>query len=78
MPLSVLLFFHRWLWILYAACGALIFALFIVFDTQQMIGSKGERVPFPEEYIFVTLVLYMDIIDLFRYVLYLVAACTDG
>ncbi|CAH1155774.1 unnamed protein product [Phaedon cochleariae] len=44
--------------------GALLFCLFIVFDTQMIMKTLS-----PEEYILATINLYMDIINLFIYIL---------
>ncbi|XP_018007861.1 protein lifeguard 4 [Hyalella azteca] len=43
-----------------AGAGALVFSLFIVFDTQMMMTKLS-----PEEYILATINLYLDIINLF-------------
>lgn len=44
--------------------GAIFFSLFLIFDTQQMMTTLS-----PEEYILATINLYMDIINLFLYIL---------
>ncbi|CAG9110937.1 hypothetical protein JYU34_011136 [Plutella xylostella] len=44
--------------------GAVLFSLFLVFDTQQMMSTLS-----PEEYILATINLYMDILNLFLYIL---------
>ncbi|CAH2990326.1 unnamed protein product [Chilo suppressalis] len=44
--------------------GAIVFSLFLVFDTQQMMVYLS-----PEEYILATINLYMDILNLFLYIL---------
>ncbi|CAH0557260.1 unnamed protein product [Brassicogethes aeneus] len=44
--------------------GALVFCLFIVFDTQMIIQNLSA-----EEYILATITLYLDIINLFIYIL---------
>ncbi|CAG9782722.1 unnamed protein product [Diatraea saccharalis] len=44
--------------------GAVFFSLFLVFDTQQMMTQLS-----PEEYILATINLYMDILNLFLYIL---------
>lgn len=52
----------------YGALLALLFAWFLVFDTQTIIGGKKIELS-PEEYIFGALQLYMDIINLFLIIL---------
>lgn len=44
--------------------GAFLFGLFLIFDTQQMMTVLS-----PEEYILATINLYMDILNLFIYLL---------
>jgi len=55
--------------ILYASLGAFIFGVYIIFDTQMMMGGKHKYALDPEEYIFASLNLYLDIINLFMYIL---------
>lgn len=52
-----------------ACFGAGIFAIYIVYDTQLMMGGDHKYSISPEEYIFAALNLYMDIIQLFLYLL---------
>lgn len=57
--------------IMYASIGALIFSLFIAFDIQLIVG--GKRISLSEEdYVFGALMLYMDIVQVFVMMLYLV------
>lgn len=60
--------------ILYASFGALIFSAYLVFDTQMMMGGKHRYALSPEEYIFAALNLYLDIVNIFLYVLTIVGA----
>ena len=53
----------------YGAAGALVFSLYLVYDTQLMLGGKHKYALSPEEYIFAALNLYLDIINLFLYLL---------
>ncbi|XP_061721367.1 protein lifeguard 4-like [Cydia fagiglandana] len=50
--------------LLLAFGGAILFSLFLIFDTQQMMTNLS-----PEEYILATINLYMDIINLFLHIL---------
>lgn len=52
-----------------ACAGAAIFSMYIVYDTQIMMGGEHKYSISPEEYIFAALNLYMDIIQLFIYLL---------
>jgi len=53
----------------YSAVGCLIFSLYLIYDTQIMLGGKHKYSLSPEEYIFAALNLYLDIINLFLYLL---------
>uniref|UniRef100_T1JKG3 Protein lifeguard 1 n=1 Tax=Strigamia maritima TaxID=126957 RepID=T1JKG3_STRMM len=69
-----LFFMSRVLEIVYASIGALIFSMYLVFDTQMMIGGNHKYSLSPEEYVFAALNLYLDIINLFLYILTLVSS----
>ena len=62
--------------VLYASISAMIFSVYIVFDTQLIIGGKHYAID-PEEYIFAALNLYLDIVILFRYLLIIVGLLED-
>ena len=65
---------HRYAMIGYGSAGALIFSLYIVYDTQLMMGGKHKYSLSPEEYVFASLNLYLDIINLFMYILMIIGA----
>eukprot|EP00795_Rhopilema_esculentum_P014245 gene14245-5271_t len=62
-------FYSRIMSLIYACLGALIFAMYLVFDTQIMMGGGKAYSISPEEYIFAALNLYIDIVTLFIYIL---------
>ncbi len=45
------------------------FFQYLVFDTQMMMGGKHKYALSPEEYIFAALNLYLDIVNLFIFIL---------
>lgn len=55
--------------------GAVLFGIYLVFDTQMMLGGKHKYAISPEEYIFAALNLYLDVVNLFLYIL---AILNDG
>ncbi|XP_018618395.1 protein lifeguard 1 [Scleropages formosus] len=61
----------HYLYIVYASLGTLIFSVYLVIDTQFMLGGKHRYSVSPEEYIFVALNLYLDIVSLFLFILQL-------
>lgn len=68
--LSILCIFlrNRILHIVYSGLGALLFTCFLAVDTQMVLGNK-ELALSPEEYVFAALNLYLDIINIFLYIL---------
>ena len=75
MKCIIILFFtYRYAIIAYGAAGALVFMVYIVYDTQLMIGGKHKYSLDPEEYVFAALNLYLDIINLFLYLLSMIGA----
>jgi len=67
----------RYVMIGYGSAGALVFSLYIVYDTQLMMGGKHKYSLDPEEYIFAALNIYLDIINLFMYILMIVGATSN-
>lgn len=63
--------------VVYCALGVGLFSLYIVIDTQLMIGGKHQYEISEEEYIFAALNLYLDIIQLFLFLLRIVGAASD-
>ena len=54
--------------IIYCALGAIVFGIYIVCDTQILIGGKSREIGM-DEYVFGAVSLYLDIINLFLYIL---------
>ena len=50
---------------------------YLVYDTQIMMGGGKMYSISPEEYIFAALNLYLDIVNLFLYILQLISAARD-
>jgi len=72
--LMMFLPYNKWAMIGYGSAGALVFSLYIVYDTQLMMGGKHKYSLSPEEYVFAALSLYLDIINLFLYILMIIGA----
>jgi len=62
----------KWTMIGFGAAGALVFSLYLVYDTQLMLGGKHKYALSPEEYIFAALNIYLDVVQLFMYILMIV------
>ena len=57
---------------IYAGLGAIIFSCFIVYDTQLIIGGKHYKYSYSiDDYVFASISIYLDIINLFIYILQL-------
>ncbi|KAM4581014.1 protein lifeguard 1 [Odontesthes bonariensis] len=66
----------QYLYIMYACLGTVLFSLYLVFDTQLILGGKHRKYEIsPEEYIFAALNLYLDIVILFTLLLQLFNLC---
>lgn len=65
----------QYLYILYASLGTLIFSVYLVMDTQLILGGKHKYSINQEEYIFAALNLYLDIITIFLLLLQLIGIC---
>ncbi|KAB7507800.1 Protein lifeguard 1 [Armadillidium nasatum] len=68
---------NRILSIVYSSVGALLFCFYLVFDTQMMMGGNHKHAISPEEYVFAALTLYLDIINIFMYILSLIGYTRD-
>ncbi|XP_059489168.1 protein lifeguard 1-like [Neocloeon triangulifer] len=60
--------------LVYASLGALLFSIYLIYDTQMMMGGNHKYSISPEEYIFAALNLYMDIVNIFIYILTIIGA----
>lgn len=56
--------------LLFAVLGVIVFSMFLVFDTQLVIGGAHKKFQFDvDDYVFAALNLYLDIINLLLYLL---------
>lgn len=53
----------------YSVMGTILFSFYLVYDVQLVIGGKGRYQLSPDDYIFAALAIYLDIINLFLYIL---------
>ncbi|NXE46536.1 LFG3 protein, partial [Casuarius casuarius] len=60
-----------WLHMLYAAIGAIVFTLFLAYDTQLVLGNRKNTLS-PEEYVYGALTIYTDIMYIFTSILQIV------
>jgi len=60
--------------IIIASAGAIIFSLYLIYDVQLMMGGDHKYSISPEEYIFASLNIYVDIVNIFIFILTLIGA----
>lgn len=63
--------------LVYGSLGALLFSVYLIYDTQLMMGGSHKYSISPEEYIFAALNLYLDIVNIFLYILTIFGASKD-
>ena len=62
--------------ILYCSLGLILFGLYLIIDTQMICGGKRYSVS-KEDYIFAAVILYLDILNIFLFVLQLLSSKSD-
>lgn len=72
--MGILAIFFPVLKVIYAGLGAVLFSVYLVYDTQMMMGGNHKYSISPEEYIFAALNLYLDIINIFMFILSLLGS----
>eukprot|EP00922_Rhytidocystis_sp_ex-Travisia-forbesii_P019093 GHVS01028329.1.p1 GENE.GHVS01028329.1~~GHVS01028329.1.p1 ORF type:complete len:250 (-),score=12.57 GHVS01028329.1:198-947(-) len=68
---------NRWLDIIYCSIGTFLFSVYIIVDTQLIIG-RGKLSLSEDDYIVAAMMLYLDIINLFLYILRLLQRLQDN
>ncbi|KAM7348626.1 protein lifeguard 1-like [Cochliomyia hominivorax] len=62
----------RPIFLLYSSMGVVVFSVYMIYDTQLMLGGRHKYTVQPEEYVFAALNLYLDIINIFIHVMSLI------
>ncbi|CAF0774059.1 unnamed protein product [Rotaria sordida] len=62
--------YSRILYTVYAGIGAVAFSIFLAVDTQLIMGGKRHEIN-PEDHVFASVMLYLDVIYIFMYILML-------
>ncbi|XP_028847299.1 protein lifeguard 3 isoform X2 [Denticeps clupeoides] len=65
-----------WLHMLYAAIGAIVYTLFLAYHTQLLMGNRAYALS-PEEYIYGALALYVDIVQIFMFLVQITGASSE-
>lgn len=71
--LLIIFFPGRRVMLFYTSLGALVFCMYLIYDTQLMIGQEHRYAINPEDYVFAALSLYIDIVQILFFVLAIVA-----
>ena len=66
--MSLFAMFFKFLHVVVATLGIFIYSIYIIYDTQLLIGNKENALDI-EDYIFGALMLYLDVINMFLYIL---------
>jgi FtsH-binding integral membrane protein len=74
----IVAFFYvsKWWYLLISCLFALLFAAYLVYDIQALIGGKSHEIS-PDEYIFASVQIYVDIILLFLQILNIVGIASS-
>ncbi|CAF5163933.1 unnamed protein product, partial [Rotaria sp. Silwood1] len=63
--------YSRIMYTIYAGLGALAFSIFLAVDTQLIMGGKRHEIS-AEDHVFASIMLYLDIVYIFIYLLQLI------
>ncbi|XP_031633127.1 protein lifeguard 1-like [Contarinia nasturtii] len=64
--------------LIFAGIGALLFSIYLIYDTQMIMGGNHKYSMSPEEYVLGSITLFLDIINIFLYILRIVGAATKN
>jgi FtsH-binding integral membrane protein len=71
-------FFGPTLRLIYCALGLALFSVYLVYDTQLIIGGEDKYAEIEnDDYILAAMILYLDIINIFIYILQLLTSNKD-
>ena len=62
---------NRWLQLAISIFGAIVFSIYIIFDTQLIIGNQQSALSI-DDYIWAAMMLYIDIVQLFLHILQII------
>ncbi len=71
--LFALIFNSRILQIVYCSLGIIVFGIYLIIDTQLIMGNKRYKLS-PDDYVIGVLILYIDIVMIFIYILSLLGS----
>ena len=55
-------------YLIISVVGAIIFSLYLLYDLQMLMGGKTQELS-PDEYIFASMTIYLDVIQIFLNIL---------
>jgi len=70
MSASFCLFFYKNKWdnILIGVCGIILFSVYVIYDTQLIVGQKAFKYTI-DDYILASLNIYLDVLNIFMYII---------
>ena len=64
--------------LIYCLLGVILFSFYLIFDTQLILGGEGKYASIGnDDYILAAMILYLDIINIFIYILQLLTTSKD-
>lgn len=72
--LVAMFFPGRIIMLVYSSMGAILFSFYLIYDTQMMMGGTHKHSISPEEYVFAAITLYLDVINIFLYILSIIGS----
>lgn len=72
----MIFFYSYWLRLIYSLLAVIVFSIFIIFDTQLIAGGRYGELTY-DDYVVGALILYIDIVGLFIYLLSLLGGVKD-
>merc|ERR1712198_128665 len=70
--IMIFLPYNRYAEIGIGAAGASIFSVYLIIDTQMIMGGRHKYKLSPEEYVMAAIAIYLDILNIFLYILKIV------
>ena len=64
--------------LIYCTLGVALFSVYLIFDTQLIVGGEGKYAELgKDDYILGAIILYLDIINIFLYIVQILASLKD-
>ena len=68
---------NNWIMLLIGVAGAVLFSLYLIHDLQRMMNGKAVQIS-PDEFVFASVSIYLDVINIFLMILQIVGAVQNS